>query len=170
MRPLIITRPEKQSASQRWGYRLVTLLFWGLFGYFIRPLITLLAWIVGYWRFHDVMIENHGINHLARLLLIYFAIIGGMSLSLITWSMYNLLRYGHNEKRVTPPPPTTPEMLAEYFMVDPDDVHTWQSTRRLVLDFDPSGRIMDPAKCPPEQQGCSDTDIESQDKKEISMS
>jgi poly-beta-1,6-N-acetyl-D-glucosamine biosynthesis protein PgaD len=151
MRPLIITRPERQSVSQRWGYGLLTVLFWGLFGYFIRPLVTLLAWTVGYWRFHDVMIEGHGINHLARLLMIYGAIIGGMSLSLIAWSIYNLLRYGHNEKRVTPPDPTTPEMLAEYFMIDPDDLCNWQSTRRLVLDFDPSGRIVDTAQSSPEK-------------------
>ena len=147
MRPLIITKPERQSSTQRWGFGLLTLLFWGLFGYFIRPLVTMAAWVLGYWRFHDVMIEGHGINALFRLLLIYVAIIAGMSLTLIAWSIYNLLRYGHHEKRVTPPQPATPEMLAEYFMVKRDDVLTWQSTRRLVLDFDPSGRIVDPAQC-----------------------
>jgi len=161
MRPLIITRPEKQSASQRWGYGLLTALFWGLFGYFIRPLFTLGAWALGYWRFQDVMIDGHGLDHLARLLFIYVSIIAGMSLSLIAWGIYNLLRYGHNEKRITPPDPATPEMLADYFEVDPDDVRAWQSTRRLVLDFDPSGRIVDSTKHLPGQLSCSDSELET---------
>lgn len=161
MKPLIITRPERQSTSQRWGYGLLTILFWGLFGYFIRPLMTLVAWAVGYWRFHDVMIDNHGINHFARLLLIYVAIIGGMSFSLIAWSIYNLLRFGHNEKRVTSPPPATPEILAEYFKLEPEDIRAWQSTRRLVLDFDHTGRIVDPAQYPSEQQECVEPNKET---------
>ena len=163
MKPLIITRPERQSTSQRWGFGLLTVLFWGLFGYFIRPLVTLVAWAVGYWRFHDVMIDGHGIEHLASLLLIYAAIIAGMSLSLIAWSLYNLLRFGHNEKRMTSPPPATPEILAEYFNVEPEDVRTWQSTRRLVLDFDHTGRIVDPAKSSPEKTDCTGPAEETQD-------
>ena len=142
MKPLIIERPERQSAAQRWGFSLLTLIFWGLFAYFIRPLVTLVVWIIGYWRFYDVMIESHGIDHLARLLLIYGVILLCIALLLIGWSMYNLLRYGHNEKRTSHPTPATPEMLAEYFMVDPEDVRTWQETRRLVLNFDSAGRIV----------------------------
>ena len=158
MRPLIITRPERQSASQRWGYSLTTLLFWVLFAYFVRPVVTIAVWVIGYWRFHDVMIENHGMEHLVRLLLIYALIILGMSLTLIAWSLYNLLRFGHHEKRITSPSAATPEMLAEYFMVKPDDVLTWQSARRLVIYFDASGRIVN-ADCTPEQPDCSDSNV-----------
>ena len=142
MKPLIITRPDRQSTGQRWGYGFLTIVFWGLFVYFIKPLITMAVWVIAYWRFQNIMIEGHGIEHLARLLLIYALIILGMMLSLIGWSMYNLLRYGHHEKRTTPPPPVTPEMLAEYFMVEPDNVNTWQDAQRLVLHFDASGRII----------------------------
>ncbi len=163
MRPLIITRPEKQSAAQRWGFGFLTVVFWGLFGYFIRPLVTMAVWAIGYWRFHDVMIESHGFIHLARLLLIYAIIIAGMSLTLIGWSMYNLLRYGRHEKRTTPPAPTTPEMLAEYFMVEPDDVRAWQDTKRLVIHFDSSGRIVD-EDCSTEEQDSYDSGEETQDK------
>lgn len=151
MKPLIIERPERQSATQRWGFGLLTLVFWGLFAYFIRPLVTIAAWALGYWRFQDVMIESQGINHLGRLLLIYTIIVVCMTLVLIGWSMYNLLRYGHNEKRNAPPPPATPEMLAEYFRVEPDDVHTWQKARRLVLNFDSSGQIVN-GHCSPDEQ------------------
>ncbi|MBN2418263.1 MAG: poly-beta-1,6-N-acetyl-D-glucosamine biosynthesis protein PgaD [Deltaproteobacteria bacterium] len=151
MRPLIITRPEKQSTSQRWGYNLLTLAFWAIFAYFFRPVLTMAAWVIGYSRFHDIMIENHGIEHLFRLLLIYALIIACMSLALIAWSLYNLLRYGHHEKRLKSPSPVTSEMLAEYFMVPPDDLRVWQSARRLTLYFDPSGKIVN-ADCTPDQK------------------
>ncbi len=149
MKPLIITRPERQSAAQRWGFRLLTLLFWGFFGYCIWPLLTIAVWVVVYWRFQIVMIENHGIENLANLLRIYGIVILGMALMLISWSLYNLLRYGHHEKRTTQPSPATAEMLAEDFRVNPDDVRTWQSSRKLVLDFDPTGQIIG-AHCSPE--------------------
>jgi poly-beta-1,6-N-acetyl-D-glucosamine biosynthesis protein PgaD len=170
MRPLIITRPERQSTAQRWGFGLLTVLFWGLFGYFIRPLLTMAAWSIGYWRFHDVMIEGHGFNHLLRLLAIYGIIIASISLSLIGWSIYNLIRYGYHEKRKTSPPPVTPEMLAEYFEIDPEDVRIWQDTDRLVLDFDSSGRIVEPAQSSPGLQGSSDSDVDSKDETEPSVS
>ena len=169
MRPLLIERPERQSVTQRWGYSLLTLAFWGVFIYFLRPVLTLAVWVIGYWRFHDVMIESHGIEHLASLLLIYLLIILGMSLSLVGWGFYNLMRYGRHEKRITQPESSTPEMLAEYFMVEPDDVRTWQDTKCLVIHFDSSGRIVN-ADCLPEVQASYDPDKDTLNKRETPAS
>lgn len=142
MKPMIIERPEKQSAAQRFGFGLLTIVFWGLFAYFIRPILTLGAWVVGLWRFQDVMIEAHGIEHLGRLLLLYGIIIFCMALVLITWSFYNLLRYGHNEKRLNQPPPVTEEMLREFFKVDPEKIKSWQQMKNLTLGFNPDGSLI----------------------------
>ncbi|NLD37584.1 MAG: poly-beta-1,6-N-acetyl-D-glucosamine biosynthesis protein PgaD [Desulfatiglans sp.] len=142
MKSLIIERPEKQSAAQRFGFGLLTIAFWGLFAYFIRPVLTLGAWVVGLWRFQDVMIEAHGIEHLGRLLLLYGVIILCMALVLIAWSFYNLFRYGHNEKRINQPQPVTVEMLGDFFKVAPEKIKAWQEMKNITLGFNPDGSLL----------------------------
>ncbi len=142
MKPLIIERPEKQSAAQRFGFGLLTIVFWALFAYFIRPVLTLGAWMLGLWRFQDIMIKAHGIEHLWKLLLLYSIIIFCMALVLIAWSLYNLFRYGHNEKRINQPPPVTEEMLGEFFQVDPEKIRAWQKMKNLTLGFNPDGSLL----------------------------
>ena len=143
MRPLIIERPQKQTRSQRWGYRAITVLFWALFAYFIRPVLTLAAWLLGYYRFQEIMIGAHGWEELVRLLLVYSAVILTMTLVLIGWSLYNLVRFGRHEKRVTPPARIPTEVLAEHFGVSAEQVRHWQNARRLVIHYNDEGAIVD---------------------------
>ncbi len=142
MNSLLIEHPEKQSSSQRWGYRFLTLSLWALFAYFFRPVLTLAVWLLGYRRFQEVMIGAHGWEDLVRLLLAYSLVIFGMGQLIVGWSLYNLLRYGHHEKRRNPPRPVTVEMLAEYYGIDAGRVQQLQKARRVTLDFDGEGRIV----------------------------
>ncbi len=142
MKSLIIERPEKQSVAQRFGFGLLTIAFWGLFAYFIRPVLTMGAWVVGLWRFQDIMIESHGIEHLGRLILFYGVVIFCMALVLIAWSFYNLFRYGRNEKRINQPPPVTEEMLGEFFKVDPEKIKAWQQMKNITLGFKNDGTLI----------------------------
>lgn len=143
MRPLIIERPQKQTRSQRWGYRAITVLFWALFAYFIRPVLTLAAWLLGYYRFQEIMIGAHGWEELVRLLLVYSAVILTMTLVLIGWSLYNLVRFGRHEKRVTPPARISVEALAGHFGVTAEQVRQWQEARRLVIHYNDEGAIVE---------------------------
>ncbi len=152
MKPLLIEHPEEQSPSRRWGYRALTLLLWALFAYFFRPFLTLAVWLLGYMRFQEVMIEAHGWEDLLQLLLAYGLVILTITLVIIAWSLYNLLRYGRHEKRVNLPEPVTVHQLADYYGVPKDCIKHWRGSRRVELDFDDQGIIREGSDCRSMQQ------------------
>ncbi len=147
MKPLLIEHPEEQSRSQRWGYRALTLLLWAMFAYFFRPFLTLAVWLLGYVRFQEVMIEAHGWEDLLQLLLVYGLVTLAITLAIVGWSLYNLLRYGRREKRLTTPEPVSSHQMAEYYGVPENCIERWRGSRRVELDFDEQGNIREGSDC-----------------------
>ena len=99
MTPPIINRPDLRSFEQKYGQSLITLMFWVMFFFFMRPLIGMVGWYFGLQLFTDVMIVHGGYQALIELLGIYFGIIVAMGLILEGWALYNLLRYGRESYR-----------------------------------------------------------------------
>jgi biofilm PGA synthesis protein PgaD len=141
MSPLIINRPDLQSFRQKYGQSLLTLLIWVMFFFFMRPLIGLVGWFFGLQLFTDVMIVHGGYQALIELLGIYFGIIVVMGLILEGWALYNLLRYGRNEKRTRQPIPVSIADQARHFDVAAEQLAHWQAARCLVLEHDDQGLL-----------------------------
>jgi biofilm PGA synthesis protein PgaD len=141
MSPLIINRPDLQSFRQKYGQSLLTLLIWVMFFFFMRPLIGLVGWFFGLQLFTDVMIVHGGYQALIELLGIYFGIIVAMGLMLEGWTLYNLLRYGRNEKRNRQPVPVSIADQASHFDVTAEQLAHWQTARCLVLEHDAQGLL-----------------------------
>lgn len=142
MTPPIINRPDLQSFRQKYGQSLITVLFWVLFFFFMRPLIGMVGWFFGVQLFTDIMIVQGGYQALVELLIWYAGIIFTMGLALECWSLYNLFRYGRNEQRVRQPQPIKAEVLAGHFQVDVDRLRSLQAARRVVLEHDENGRLV----------------------------
>lgn len=142
MKPPIINRPDLQSFQQKYGQSLVTVLFWILFFFFMRPLIGMVGWFFGLQLFTDIMLVQGGYHSLLQLLGWYVAIICVMGAVLKCWALYNLMRYGRHEKRIRQPSPLTIEDQARNFLVDTDRLRDWQSARRVTLEHDDSGRLI----------------------------
>jgi len=142
MKPSIINRPDLQTFQQKYGQGFLTVFFWILFFFFMRPLIGLVGWFFGYQLFTDVMIVQGGYHALLELLGIYFSIIVLMGLVLEGWSLYNLLRYGRRERRVHQPAPLSILEQARHFGIDPEHLAIWQTARRLVLEHDDHGHLI----------------------------
>lgn len=142
MKATIINRPDLQSFRQKYGQSLLTTFFWILFFFFMRPLIGLVGWFFGIQLFTDVMIVQGGYKALLGLLGIYFGIVFLMGLVLEGWALYNLLRYGRNERRTRHPAPLSREEQARYFEVDIEQLAQWQIAHRLVLEHDENGRLI----------------------------
>lgn len=141
MNPPIINRPDLQSFQQKYGQSLITVLFWILFFFFMRPLIGMVGWFFGLQLFTDIMLVQGGYHALVQLLGWYVAIICVMGAALKCWSLYNLMRYGRNEKRIHQPTPLTAEEQARHFHVAIDHLRDWQRARRVVIEHDDNGRL-----------------------------
>jgi poly-beta-1,6-N-acetyl-D-glucosamine biosynthesis protein PgaD len=138
----IIHRPDLQTYQQKYGQSLITVLFWVLFFFFMRPLISIIGWFFGAQLFTDIMIEQGGYHALLALLVWYFGIIFLMGLVLEGWSLYNLFRYGRNEKRIHHPEPVKVAALAEHFQIDADRLSELQTAKRVILEHDVNGKLI----------------------------
>ena len=141
MKQIIIERPEAQTKKQRLSQNFFTAFFWLLFFYLIRPFLSLFAWLLGFEVFYDVMIEKHGYRHLLDLIGIYLLVILLIGIVIRLWSLYNLKRYGHNEKRKCFPPDLSLQQTAQYFSIQTETLQKWRDSRRIVLHFDDSGNV-----------------------------
>lgn len=142
MNPPIINRPDLQSFQQKYGQGLITVLFWVLFFFFMRPLLGMVGWFFGLQLFTEIMLVKGGYHALLELLGWYLVIIIVMGVVLKCWSLYNLFRYGRHEKRRRQPLPITVEEQARHFEVDPGLLEQWQVARRVTLEHDDSGRLI----------------------------
>ncbi len=142
MSQTIINRPDLQTFQQKYGQSLITILFWILFFFFMRPLISMVGWFFGVQLFTDIMIEQGGYHALLALLTWYFGIIFLMGLVLESWSLYNLYRYGRNEKRIHHPEPVKVAAQAEHFQIDTDRLQELQAAKRVILEHDTHGRLI----------------------------
>ena len=140
----IIDRPDLQSFQQKYGQSLITVMFWVLFFFFMRPLIGIVGWFFGVQLFTDIMIVQGGYQALFNLLIWYVGVIAMMGLVLESWSLYNLYRYGRNEKRKQQPQPVKTEEMAAFFQVDPAWLAECQAAKRLTLEHDGFGRLINP--------------------------
>lgn len=138
----IIDRPDLQSFQQKYGQSLITVLFWILFFFFMRPLIGMVGWFFGFQLFTDIMIIKGGYHALLDLLIWYVGIIFLMGLVLEGWALYNLLHYGRHEKRIHQPEPVSPEAQAEHFGIESDRLRQLQAAGRVVLEHDAQGRLI----------------------------
>ncbi|MGW8313392.1 MAG: poly-beta-1,6-N-acetyl-D-glucosamine biosynthesis protein PgaD [Desulfuromonadales bacterium] len=138
----VINRPDLQSFQQKYGQGFITVFFWVLFFFFMRPLIGMVGWFFGFQLFTDIMIVQGGYEALLELLVWYVGIIVLMGLVLEGWALYNLLRYGRHEKRTHHPEPVKVEDLAKHFQIDTDQLCKLQAARRIVLEHDSHGRLI----------------------------
>ena len=141
MKPPVIENPKAATGMQRYGQKILTMFFWILLAVLLRPLITLLAWILGGHLFFDAMHLDGGLWQNLRVPLSYLAVIAAIAAVLIGWASYNLLRFRRRERRMNPPEGVTPKELAEFFGIKEDVVLHLQSSRRIVISHDEKGTL-----------------------------
>ncbi len=139
----IIEKPQAQAKKQRLAQGAITATFWFLFLYLLRPLFTLIAWLVGAVLFSREMVENQGLHVLGRVLVWYGLVILVMGFVLRSWAWYNQKRFAGRNKRRTVPHFVPIEELAAFNRVDPGSLACWQQARRLLIRHDPSGNVVE---------------------------
>lgn len=145
MSNLIINNPGGANWMQRLTQGGVTLFFWVVFGLLFRPVLTLVAWMLGGHFFSRAMIHNSGYLLLLERFVFYLLVIVIISLVLIGWANYNLLRFRNNERRNRQPDPVTPAAQAAFYAVDEASLTQLQQQKHMVLEIDEQGRPILPS-------------------------
>ncbi len=140
MNPLIINRPDLQSSSQRMIYPIITFAFWMLWIYIWLPLFSLIAWGFGVQLFYDEMILERGFEAFLELATTYGVVIILLGGSLISWALYNWMRFRNKERRSMAKLLSAEEM-AEYFQVDTEELVVWHGVNRVVVHHNEQGDI-----------------------------
>ncbi|EDY86830.1 conserved hypothetical protein [gamma proteobacterium HTCC5015] len=137
---LIIDTPSVLRRSERLAAGGVTLAFWLAMFYLWQPLISLVAWLFNTKLFYEHMIVLGGFRGFMEVLVIYLAVILFLGGGLIFWAKLNQWRFRGKEKR-TLPPKASPEQIAEFFVVDSEQLKQWQSIKNARVYFDQGNHV-----------------------------
>lgn len=138
--PPIIHQPRLQTLKQRFGYSLVTFIFWTIWLYLWLPLISLLAWFIGIRLFHDEMIAQRGYEGFFNLVGWYSLVVLIIGGALLGWGGYNLYRFRGKERRKSTGSSDKNE-IAEQFAVDVDQLQKWHRAKQLTIHHTEEGHI-----------------------------
>jgi biofilm PGA synthesis protein PgaD len=139
-KPLIISRPELQSPQQKYFFSLLTLAFWLIWFYLWLPLVSLVAWMMGFEFFYEHMIRLNGVFGLLDVIGWYGLVVAISALGLLLWSAYNLSRFQGRDKRKHSAVVTVAQ-LAESFCIEETAARLCQEEKRVTIDIDRNGII-----------------------------
>lgn len=131
--------PEALTRRQRTLGTLVTAMMWAAYAYLWLPLMSLLAWGLGFELAYDAMIRAGGASALRDALLWYAWLLADVVVTVAIWSQLNKWRFASRNRR-TRHPRISDTAMADYFGVTIDDVERMRGARRVELDVDGSGR------------------------------
>ncbi len=132
--PEIIDRPELKSTSRVLVEGTLTSIFWGLFIYWLSPLVTLLLWFFGIKFLHYKLIEEGGllqfIDVLKRGGVIFLCIL----VIYLSWIYYNIIMYKiRGERRGSRVSITQDEDFAKFYHLDLDLLERAKAQPRLKV-------------------------------------
>ena len=96
---LIINHPNLKNMPLLFGEGILTILFWGAWFYLWLPVVSMLAWWLGFKFFYRHMVELGGFSGFIKFLNVFLSGIFLLCGTLAIWSFYNLKRYGSYRRR-----------------------------------------------------------------------
>jgi poly-beta-1,6-N-acetyl-D-glucosamine biosynthesis protein PgaD len=134
-----VSKPE----SWRVGVELaITALFWGVWLYFILPLLSLMLWFAGIYIFVEQMVLLGGYQSFLDRLFEYGLVILGMMLLTLIWINWNKQYHGLGNKRARPPAPVTNREVAEFAGVPLETIESLHRHRRAVVYFNDRDQLV----------------------------
>jgi biofilm PGA synthesis protein PgaD len=137
---LHINVPELLSRRRRLSDAFVTGLMWVVYTYLWAPLLSLIAWVLGFEFAYDVMIRSGGIQGLKHVLVWYGIMLASICLVVTGWSQINRLRFSGHERRKGAAI-VDDSTLASAFGVELSALQELRNGRVASLSLDADGRI-----------------------------
>lgn len=137
---LHIDAPHLLSQRRRLGDTIATGLMWILYSYLWLPLVSLLAWLLGFEFAYDVMVRAGGVDALKAVLWWYGIVLASIFVAVAVWSVVNRRRFANHDRRQNGQRVSDIEMT-EYFDLQHEELQTMRSARVMSLSFDATGGI-----------------------------
>ena len=130
---------DQLSPQEKTRDAIITALLWAVYLYLWVPLVSLLAWALGFEFAYDVMVRAGGADDLIPILLQYAVVISVIVSAFTLWSLSNRLRFRHMTRR-SRRAPVPDEALAKYFDIPMSQIATMRSRQILHVSLDEAGR------------------------------
>jgi biofilm PGA synthesis protein PgaD len=137
---MIIENTQLQSTTVKSVWLSITLFLWFVYVYLWLPLISLVAWWLGYKTFVHHMIDLNGILGFKHLLINYLIFIVALCGFLIAWANLEQLRF-KNKTRRRGAGPLEHHAVARYFNVDEAKLRQMQSFKTVTVEFNHQGEM-----------------------------
>jgi biofilm PGA synthesis protein PgaD len=137
---LHINVPELLSRRRRLSDAFVTGLMWLVYTYLWAPLVSLIAWLLGFEFAYDVMIRSGGLQGLKQVLAWYGLMLGCIVIVVTCWSLVNRLRFSGRERRKGAST-VDDHALASAFGVELSALKELRNSRVARLSLDADGSI-----------------------------
>lgn len=134
MKDIIINQPHLQSFKQRCGSAFLSTVSWLLWLYFLTPLFTLGAWLMGLKSLSDEIRWFGGYKTLLELLQMYGEIIVAIAVFWAVWTF--CLSWIHAVRARKTLPKVTDRQLAQAFNVDGERIAWARSSNKITVHFD----------------------------------
>lgn len=139
--PAFIDRPDLQSRRQRGLFGLINFVGWVAWIYLFLPLLTLVAWWFGYYRFDQYILLDQKDSAIQQLQFLAVLIIF-MNLTLLAWASYNYLRFRDNERRFKSDDVQN-DQIAHFYELETVHVEHAQHYKICTFYYDDHGKILD---------------------------
>lgn len=131
--------PEELTPPEKARDALVTGLLWALYLYLWIPLVSLLAWALGFEFAYDVMVRAGGARDLLPVLLQYAVVVSFIFSAYTIWSVSNRLRFKNLNRRQRREY-VADEALAQYYRVPVEQIDTMRKHQIMHIHVDASGK------------------------------
>ena len=139
LRQAYFSAPEELTTRERARDALITAMLWAVYLYLWVPLVSLLAWAMGFEFAYDVMVRAGGAQDLLPILLEYLVVVSIIFSAFTIWSVSNRLRFRDLNRRARRAP-VADDALAEYFQVPIEQIAAMRSRKIIHVSVDEEGR------------------------------
>jgi len=136
---IYFSAPEEMSAREKARDTLITAILWAVYLYLWVPLVSLLAWALGFEFAYEVMVRAGGARDLLPILLEYAVVVSIIFSAFTIWSVSNRLRYKDLERR-TRRVAVSDAALATYFRIPQSQIAAMRSRQVIHISIDEEGR------------------------------
>jgi biofilm PGA synthesis protein PgaD len=139
-RKLFINAPKLLPRGRRVADAVLTALMWAFYSYLWAPLISLVAWLLGFEFAYDVLVRAGGLQLLQDVIFFYGTTVAIIFVVVAGWSIINRSRFAHRNRRRAVPA-VTEEEIATYFDIAPEQLATLRESRIIHVGLGQSGDI-----------------------------
>ncbi len=137
---VLIDSPQLLSRRHRVRDTLMTAIMWLVYSYLWAPLISLVAWLLGFEFAYDVMVRAGGFEYLKEIAWYYSVVVAIIIVVVAGWSILNR-RFAQHDRRQTIDSVPDAE-IADYFGILDQQLATLRDSRISHVGVDEEGQFV----------------------------